>query len=661
MIAGIIIRGFKNYKNLKFVPIANDENFKYSVFVGNNGVGKSAVLEAIDTIINNKEWNITIGGKKSEAFICLIFLIDKKEEIFLKNNKEIFDFISDYFWNSNEDINSNLKSDTFKKFFNFRDELKLKYEKTHNFILLGVNFEDKNVYFSTFNHDLTEKIKEHFDYTEETLQKKLIELKEALFNSYNYLYIPVEQSIDEFMKLESEKMQLMLNKDLLDEIEKILKEKYIIEELNPKGVSIVELINRHLDKFIREINEKISQIDNTYSFENLQNFGKKSLTPKDIRTKILEAYFPLRVLKRNGKRVNQLSSGEQRKALLDIAYSILSTNGEKATEKKTILAIDEPEVSMHISNCFKQFQMLEELSTLYNQQIILTTHWYGFLPITQQGNMQHININTEDKDNINISTFNFYNYLEERKYYPDIIELKSMFDLAASILTYMRNNSDVNWIICEGITDKIYLEQILNEEINVNILPVGGCGNVVKLFQLLCLSMIEKTDISIIQSKALFLIDTDSQNILNNPLIDIKNGNKSNFFFKRLQKKENEIHLVNPFTNGIYDETEIEDCLNPENYFEAVKNSINKSTENNLKDIIKHFELIQNPKTSKLKGDDSCIMPNDVNFISNKKEIINFVTKPQNKYLIAKEYVELCKRKNTTHSIKIKIIDLFKK
>ena len=182
--------------------------------------------------------------------------------------------------------------------------------------------------------------------------------------------------------------------------------------------------------------------------------------------------------------------------------------------------------------------MLEELSTLYNQQIILTTHWYGFLPITQQGNMQHININTEDKDNINISTFNFYNYLEERKYYPDIIELKSMFDLAASILTYMRNNSDVNWIICEGITDKIYLEQILNEEINVNILPVGGCGNVVKLFQLLCLSMIEKTDISIIQSKALFLIDTDSQNILNNPLIDIKNGNKSNFFLRDYKKKK---------------------------------------------------------------------------------------------------------------------------
>ena len=71
--------------------------------------------------------------------------------------------------------------------------------------------------------------------------------------------------------------------------------------------------------------------------------NKKNLTAKDIREKILEAYFPLRTLKANNHRIEQLSSGEQRKAIIDVAYSILLANGEKETERDIVLAIDEPE------------------------------------------------------------------------------------------------------------------------------------------------------------------------------------------------------------------------------------------------------------------------------------------------------------------------------
>ena len=76
MIAAILIRNYKNYANLNFIPIANDIENMFSMFIGNNGVGKSAVLEAID-FFNNRTWNVTQGTKKTEAYVCPLFLVPK--------------------------------------------------------------------------------------------------------------------------------------------------------------------------------------------------------------------------------------------------------------------------------------------------------------------------------------------------------------------------------------------------------------------------------------------------------------------------------------------------------------------------------------------------------------------------------------------------------
>jgi len=53
MISGLLLRHYKNYANVRFVPVVNDEEHKFTVYIGNNGVGKSAVLEALDAVLNN--------------------------------------------------------------------------------------------------------------------------------------------------------------------------------------------------------------------------------------------------------------------------------------------------------------------------------------------------------------------------------------------------------------------------------------------------------------------------------------------------------------------------------------------------------------------------------------------------------------------------------
>ena len=121
MIAGVMLRHYKNYENVNFLPISDNLECKYTVYVGNNGVGKSGILESLDVVLNNREWNITSGAKKTEAFICPIFLIKKHN---VNNNIDKYEFISNYYWNVDESINPSIRSTAVMTFLDFRNRIK---------------------------------------------------------------------------------------------------------------------------------------------------------------------------------------------------------------------------------------------------------------------------------------------------------------------------------------------------------------------------------------------------------------------------------------------------------------------------------------------------------------------------------------------------------
>jgi len=59
MITALFLRHFKIYKGITFIPIS--EGYGFSSFIGENGVGKSSILEALDYVINkknNSDWPI---------------------------------------------------------------------------------------------------------------------------------------------------------------------------------------------------------------------------------------------------------------------------------------------------------------------------------------------------------------------------------------------------------------------------------------------------------------------------------------------------------------------------------------------------------------------------------------------------------------------------
>ena len=195
----------------------------------------------------------------------------------------------------------------------------------------------------------------------------------------------------------------------------------------------------------------------------------------------------------------------------------------------------------------------------------------------------------------------------------------------------------------------VYLEYILKNYKDVSILPVGGCGNVIKLFYLLYSPLTEKTEIKSISGKILFLIDTDlyQQNV--KTMIGLSSEKSQSIFLRRVQIKDDTIKLYDPCISNIYLQTEIEDCLDPECYYNAVMETIKESKETELKKIALNYEYIPGSKVSLLRGDNACIRATECKFISDKGKIISFAESTTNKYNIAKKYVEICLKKNPTH------------
>lgn len=626
MIVSLYLRHFKIYKGINFIPLSFGKQF--SSVIGENGVGKSSILEALDFALNKKEqkeWPVN-NEAKSEGnlrganypFVAPIFLI--KKSIFRQSTvqeKELFEkagILSKYFW----ETTFKTKAKGLDEFYAQRDVLKLNYDQSEYYlILIGKKHYDNCINFGSFHTDLDFLKGNKSKIEESKIQEYFEGFYDYITSHYSYMHIPVETDPQQYTKLETTEMQKLMDKDIQTEIENAITKKTINQ------------INNNLDAFVKEI-------ENTLGTYKYKGHYKNSLTMPDLVSKIIEAYFSIKILNKKGQNeklvpVYDLSSGEKRKALIDIAYSFLIRN--HGSEKIVLLAIDEPEASLHISACFPQFERLMELSNL-SHQVIISTHWYGYLPIVSKGSATSI---TKAPDNtISINHFDLYNYREQitqdRKAIkgplPFDINLKSYNDLVQSIVVSILSEPTYNWIVCEGLSEKVYFEVFFKKEIeesNLKILPVGGYKDVKKVYDNL-IAPINDSDY-IIKGRVFCLIDTDDQTLN----IDYKHND--NLMFKRLLNNANGCtELVDVNSNKNTPPTEIEDCLVPNIYIEALRQlSFDNQDIQTLID--------ENPITDNSLSSHNCmdLRPSDL-----KKVSLFFDEKNgENKVLFAKKYIEV--------------------
>ena len=620
MLIGLFLKHIKAYKGINYVPIGDKYNF--TSYIGENGVGKSSILEAIDSYFNCKPYLVNksaiqdgITTKGNEPFMAPIFLIDKTK---ITKNKKEFEKISNIFWNINKKKLSSAVQGSMKEFFELRDQINANSEysqETHYFLLAGENnltatpklsfasFQGEEEFLCHYtgidelyekgstSEEKREAIQKHRESVNKELEKQDWKAFHATLKAaYSYVYFPVELEIESFTKIETNEMQKIFDKKLKNEIQKALK---TVNFDNAGG------INQSLDKFVEEI-ESILNKEYRYDTGLKRN---NSVTKSDLVNKILEVYFQKRILNKNNSgtltKVSELSAGEKRQALINLVYAFLKRESQR--ESTVIIGIDEPENSLHTALCYDQFEKLKEISE--SSQVLVTTHWYGFLPIVSEGYGHFLD---DSSDKIFFDTYDLYDYRAQVKQsiqqtknrIPKDFVLKSTYDLVQSIFYSLKKDKPYNWIICEGVSEKIYFESFFKNEIaelNLRILPMAGQSNVIRLYKYLETPMSEDN----CEGKVYCLIDTDNQRCE-----PINNGTK-NLSIRRLSNKNSneKTHLLRLSDSDTY-ATDIEQSLHPEIFQKAIL-ATSDNTDYHVNEIIEpsgNSDFIKNFRNLELEN-----------------------------------------------------------
>lgn len=571
MIIDTVINSYKSYQKATSINLTQDYQTPYSIIYGMNGVGKSAILEALNFLFNfdyNIEWNTNKRRKNNDYSYVLALFKCNKEAFFeyIKSTKTVS--------NSESVIHYAKIIDSFLKSRNTAPQKINNETLTANHISLNipnsVNDEDMLcISYRNYKGDLAtskddkgigQEIKNTFKDKQVVFSEDILkDYLKCVLDYHTYIYVPAESMPSSLLKLTNIDFQRLMSLPVRKAITSVLTNSKFNSE------SILDGLNSNLNKYLDTINTQVSSERRNYIFTTPSR-SKKNITAHDLTEQIISAYFAKRSLfmieSNDNTRlpISLLSSGEQKQAIINVFYSILINRSKDDNNDFLIWAIDEPETSQDYTHVLPQFERLEYLSSNKKVQILITTHWYGILPMASGGTAIQISP-SEQKLSTKIDRF----YLGHLK---DEFGIKSMYDLATSVISYWKTYPDKHILLCEGSTDKIYLQAYLNSD-RVKIIPVSGKGNVIKLVGLL------QASLRGVKSEAtgmiIAIIDTDPiKEYYHEP--DLSNNQIKLMRWQISSTNTSDTVSLIPFNqrNTRYTQTAIEDVLNPEVFIKAV-------------------------------------------------------------------------------------------
>lgn len=355
MITKIKFQNFKSFRNTE-IKLNSDRN----ILIGENGVGKSTIIQAISLVLSGSLSQISAVGLES------LFNVDSIKD-FMNSNKNIKDL-------PKLSIQIFLSEDTEK----------------NNYCLKGIhNYENKD----TFGLKLTSEY--NSEYTEE--------IKEALSSgkAFPFEYYKVIFKTFGGKPYTSFNKPFHIKYDLVD-TSKISTEKSLNRfikilfntQTEEKNRNVIGYAFRQLtDKFSSELYTKYKVNDNSnyqlkINLSNNNDFSKEITATKD------------------NVNVRDIGKGEQ--VILGVKSSSDSLDSKKNIKDKHILLIEEPENHLSYNNMHRLIQIIEQTSS--DRQTIIATHSdmiasridiSKLILLNNNGKNSVINLNGVDKNTIN--------------------------------------------------------------------------------------------------------------------------------------------------------------------------------------------------------------------------------------------------------------------
>lgn len=308
----------ENYKSIKYCDISIGE---LNLLIGENGTGKTNVLEAINYFYRN------ITGT------------DIKEDIYDSNNEFSNCVKISLFFNLNNFVKI-AKSHAEPTFLGFNNEYRdSKYESYYKSILKLANGTKNNIFIIELTQIKGKGIRWNCTYEERSMIKSLyplfsVDTRNLDITKWAYIW------------------------DILAEIGKVSN-----HERTAMEQSIQELIEKN-----GELSQKIKGIKKVFSSANL---NVKRLTTKEYAKLLTNIYFSGEIIQQKGRELNYFSSGTNSVKYIELLIKSIEELA-KTKMKEPLVLLDEPEISLHPNFVDELSYAITDINQKYN--IIISTH-----------------------------------------------------------------------------------------------------------------------------------------------------------------------------------------------------------------------------------------------------------------------------------------------
>ncbi len=355
-----------------------------TVFVGQNDVGKSALLESLDIFFNEKDAivkldadDISIGNKKKEVILTAEFedypgelVIDAMAKTSLKNefllSKEGRLVIQKKFASGKLKEVSLIADHPSNK--ELKDLLSLKIEELKvraKELSIDEKLYDARI-AASIRHAIRETLKSKLKLSEQPI-KIFAEKDEAISAESKEIWKQLQEYLPLYQLFQSDRKNEESVKEIQDPMTFAIKRALEEEGLPEKLDQIQKVIEKTVAETGRRTLDKLSEMNPEIAKELTPEFSKPSWDKAFKFTLKSDEQIPL----------DKRGSGVRRLILLNFFRAEAE---RKLNERKTpnvIYALEEPETSLHPDHQMKLIEAFIQLASATKDQILLTTHSPG--------------------------------------------------------------------------------------------------------------------------------------------------------------------------------------------------------------------------------------------------------------------------------------------